>query len=221
MTSLQEYGLSSGRALKYRFVLICTTGGPAASLGGGVLRAYEGADEFVAYLWCDGVGIDPRSFQEFFGVVDAVDAGGFNVDGFESRGGELLLIFRVCQRACDAADPEFHALANRVRDFASNYYIGNCETAAGLEHPECFAQNAVLVAGEVNDTVGQNDVDGVVGQRDIFDLTFQKFNVGEAGFAFVFFGQGEHFVGHVQAVGFSGGADTARGKQNVNAAARS
>ncbi len=110
------------------------------------MRAHEGADEFVADLWCDGVGIDACGFQEFFGVVDAVDARRFNVDGFEACGGEFLLVFRVCQRACDASDPKLHALANLVRDFASNDYVGDRETAAGLEYAECFAQNTVLVA---------------------------------------------------------------------------
>src|SRR6202023_3480652 len=90
-----------------------------------------------------------------------------------------------------------------------------------LEYAECFAQNAVLIAGEIDDTVGQDDVDGVVGQRDIFDFTFQEFNVCEAGFSFVFFGQAKHFIGHVQTISFSGGADTARGEENVDASARS
>ena len=60
------------------------------------MRAHESTDEFVADLRCDRVGINACGQQEFFGVVDAVDARGFDVDGIEARGGELLLIFRVC-----------------------------------------------------------------------------------------------------------------------------
>ena len=53
----------------------------------------------------------------------------------------------------------------------------------------------------------------------MLDFAFEKFDVLDSGFFLVLVGEGEHFVGHVEAVGFSGGADAARGKQNVDAAA--
>ena len=40
-----------------------------------------------------------------------------------------------------------------------------------------------------------------------------------AGFALVFAGECEHFVGHVEPVGFAGGAYAASGEENVDAAA--
>ena len=40
-----------------------------------------------------------------------------------------------------------------------------------------------------------------VHQRDIFDLTFEKFNVRDAGVTLVFFREGQHLIGHVETVG--------------------
>ena len=89
----------------------------------------------------------------------------------------------------------------------------------GFRTRESFAQDFVFVGGKIDDAVGDDDVDGVVGQRDAFDLALQELDILDARFALVFVGQGQHFVGHVEAVGFAGGADAARGKQNVDAAA--
>ena len=59
----------------------------------------------------------------------------------------------------DAANPERHAFPYRIGHFAAGDDIGNGKAATGLEHAEGFAENAFLVGGEVNDTVGDDDVD--------------------------------------------------------------
>ena len=41
----------------------------------------------------------------------------------------------------------------------------------------------------------------------------------DAGLALIFAGEGEHVVGHVEAVGLAGGADAPRGEQHIDAAA--
>ena len=89
----------------------------------------------------------------------------------------------------------------------------------GSQHAEGFAQHAVLVGGEIDDAVGDDDVDGVVGQRDVLDFALQELDVVDAGLALVFAGKREHVVGHVEAVGFAGRADAPGGEQHVDAAA--
>ena len=64
-----------------------------------------------------------------------------------------------------------------------------------------------------------DDIDGIVGQRDVFDFAFEKLDVFHSGLALVFAGQGQHFVGHIEAVGFAGRADAPGGEQHVDAAA--
>ena len=83
---------------------------------------------------------------------------------------------------------------------------------ASLQHP-------VLVAGQVDDAVRDDDIDGVVGQRDGLDLALQELDILDARLLLVFAGERQHFVGHVEAVGLARGADAARRKQHVDAAA--
>ena len=106
-----------------------------------------------------------------------------------------------------------------VGNLAANDDVGDGEAAAGAEHAKGFAQDAILVGGEIDDAVGDDDVDGVVGQGNVFDLALEELDVGDAGLALVFAREGEHVVGHVEAVGFAGGADALCGEQHVDAAA--
>ncbi len=91
--------------------------------------------------------------------------------------------------------------------------------AAGPEHAEAFGEDRGLVAGQVDHAVGDDHVDRVAGQRDRFDVPFDELGVGGAGLGGVVPGEIQHLLGHVQAVGLTGGADPAGGQQHVDAAA--
>ncbi len=67
--------------------------------------------------------------------------------------------------------------------------------------------------------IRNDDIDRVIRQRDVFNGAFQEFDVIDAGLFLVFVSKGEHFVGHIQAVSFAGGANTFCGEDDVNAAA--
>src|ERR1700683_109795 len=54
----------------------------------------------------------------------------------------------------------------------------------------------------------------------MLDFPLQKFHVVHSRFFLVFVRQCEHFIGHVQAIGFSGRADTLGREQYIDAAAR-
>ena len=64
------------------------------------------------------------------------------------------------------------------------------------------------------------DIDRVIGQWNVFDLAFQEFDVLRARLALVFVRQRQHFVRHVEPVGFAVRPDAPGGEQHVNAAAR-
>ena len=125
----------------------------------------------------------------------------------------------VAEGAGHAADPQLHVLLDRVGHVPADHHVRDGEAAAGLEHTERLAQHAVLVAGEVDDAIGNDHVDRVVRQRDVLDLALQERHVLEAALALVLLGDGEHLVGHVEAERSSGGSDAARGQQHVDAAA--
>jgi hypothetical protein len=55
--------------------------------------ANKGAHEFTVDQWRDGVHIKSRAGQELTGVLDAVNPGGLNLDGFETGGRKLLPVF--------------------------------------------------------------------------------------------------------------------------------
>ena len=67
-----------------------------------------------------------------------VHARGLDADVLEARRGELACIFRILERAGDAARPEQNLLADLLRHLAARDDIGDGETAAGLQDAECF-----------------------------------------------------------------------------------
>src|SRR6266568_4365760 len=148
-----------------------------------------------------------------------VDASRLDADGFETGAGELFAVFVFLKGSGDAADPEFHALANALRNVAANDHVGNGKSSAGFENAEGFGEDAILVAGKIDDAIRNDDVHGVIRQRDVFDGTFQEFDIFDAGLFLVFARKGEHFVGHIQAVSLARWADTFCGEDDVNAAA--
>ena len=110
--------------------------------------------------------------------------------------------------------------APRLGHFAADNHVGDSETAAGLENAESLAQHPVFVGGKIYHAIGNDDIDGVVGQGNAFDLALEKFDVLNAGLALVLPGEGQHFIGHVEAVSLAGGTDALGGKQHVDAASR-
>ena len=119
----------------------------------------------------------PASVRNVPGVFDAVGARGFEDNVGESRGGQLGAVVVLVERAGDAANPEHHALADRVRHFAADDDVGNGEAAAGLEHAERLAQDAVLVGGKIDDAVRDDHVDRIVGQRNVLDFAFEELDI--------------------------------------------
>ena len=89
----------------------------------------------------------------------------------------------------------------------------------GRSTRELSARTAALLPDRVDHAVGDDHVDRFAGQRDRFDMAVEEFGVGGAGLGGVVPGEVQHLVGHVQAVGLTGGADPAGGQQHVDAAA--
>ena len=108
----------------------------------------------------------------------------------------------------------------RLGNGAARDDVGDGEPSARLQHPERLAEHAILVGGQVDDAIGDDDVDRVVGQRDGLDLALEELDVVGARLALVVARQRQHLVGHVEAVGLALRADAARRQQHVDAAAR-
>src|SRR5277367_801157 len=190
-------------------------------MAGGLRGTYEGAENFSVYLGRDRIHVDVVAGEKFASVFHAIEVGRLDLDIFKSGLLEFAAVFIFFERSGYAANPEQDTAANFGGDFAARYYVGDGEASAGLEHAEGFAQDLVFVGGKIDHAIRDDDIDAVVRERDVLDFAFQKLDVFDSGFAFVFVGEGEHLVGHIEAVGFAGGSDSPGGEQHVDASARS
>ena len=111
-------------------------------------------------------------------------------------------------------------MANLRRHLATSDYVGHGKAPARLQDPKGLPENTVFVCRKVDDAVRNDDIHRVVGQRDVLNFTFQELDIFDSSLALVFIREREHFVGHVETVGFAGGADSFRGEQHIYAAAR-
>ena len=82
------------------------------------------------------------------------------------------------------------------------------------------ASTLSLVAGQVDDAVGDDHVDRRVGQRDVLDVALEELDVVDAGVRGVRARQREHLVGHVEPDRPAGRSDAAGGDEHVRPAAR-
>src|ERR671930_1727957 len=126
-------------------------------------RPDERAHELAVHRWRDRVGIEAGAGEELARVLDAIDPGRLDVDGLEARLRELLPVLTLVERPGHAADPQLDALSDRVRHLAADDHVGDGEPAPRLQDAERLGEDAVLVRREIDDTVGNDDVDGAVG----------------------------------------------------------
>src|ERR1039457_416235 len=161
----------------------------------------------------------PLAVRNWRGGFNGIYAGCFDVDGFEAGRVEFGDVFRIFEGACDAAYPQLDMPTHFGGNISRDDDIGDREPAAWFQYAEGFAQDAIFVGREVDHAIGNDDVDGIIGQGDILDLTLEEFDVVDAGFELVLAGQGEHFVGHVETVSFARGSYATGGEQDIDAAA--
>src|SRR5690606_14921175 len=97
--------------------------------------------------------------------------------------------------------------------------VGHLQASAGAQHAEGFGEDLVLVGAEVDDAVGDDDVDGRVRDGEMLDLAEAELDVGGPDLLGVAAGERDHLGGHVNAVDAAGLADHLRGEEAVDAAA--
>ena len=192
----------------------------AAHAGQRLAGPDERAHELAVHARRDGRRVDPLAVEEFAGVLGPVDPRRLHVDRLEAGLAELAAILAFLERARHAADPQLDAAADHGRHLAPYHDVRDGEPAAGLQDAERLGEHAVLVGRQVDDAVRDDHVHGVVGQRDGLDLALEELDVAHAGLALVLARQGEHLVGHVEAVRLAGGPDAPGRQQHVDAAAR-
>src|SRR5262249_1836661 len=132
--------------------------------------ADEGTHEFPVHLRGDLFRVHALFMEKRACVLHAIDSRGFNFNLFEACSRQLVAIFVLFQCSGNATHPQQHALAEFRIDRAARHDIGHRKSPSWLEHAEGLAQNLILVCGEIDDTVGDDNVHGIAGQGNMFDL---------------------------------------------------
>src|SRR5690606_40111501 len=96
--------------------------------------------------------------------------------------------------------PERHALLYRVRKAGTSDHVSHRKAAAGLQHSERLSDHLTLVTRQVDDTVGNDDVNRVRRKRYGLDVTLEKLHILGARTRLVLECKRKHLVCHVQAV---------------------
>ena len=158
----------------------------------------------------DAIGIDASVDEKGVRISDVVDSreldGRFLEAGLLEEADEFI----IRQRAGHATDPELHAALHVRWQLALNNDVGNRESSTGLEYAKCLFDDASFVTGEIHDAIGDDDVDGFRGQRNLLDASAQEFDVRYSGLRGVLPSERKHVVGHIETIRPSSGTHAAR-----------
>src|SRR5690606_5502225 len=97
------------------------------------------------------------------------------------------------------------------------HHVGDADASTGPEHTVDLVEHRALVRREVDHAVRDDDVNGVIGERYLFDVAFDELHVGRAGLGGVAAGEVEHLLGHVEAIDEACRAHAARGEEDIDA----
>ena len=100
-------------------------------------------------------------------LVDAVGRADIDID--EADVGQRGAEFGLGERASDAAGPLLRVSARASVHALVGNHVGDGE-ATWAQDPGGLGEHDVLVGGEVDDAVGDDDVDGGVGERDVLEV---------------------------------------------------
>src|SRR5204863_489733 len=131
-----------------------------------------------------GYVVDIRAgelFAVFKGAPDALGGGDLEVDIGEPGGDQRVPIIGDRDRARDASGPLVQCLLDRRFEWLELDHVGDREPTSWPQDPERFLDDSALVLGEVDDAVGDDDVDSGLRQRDAFDGSLQKGGIRHSG----------------------------------------
>ena len=98
--------------------------------------------------------------------------------------------------------------------------VADPDAATGSKDSGDFGEHGVLVGGQHDDAVGDDDIDGGVPERHVVDGAVEELDVADACVGGVAASQFDHLGRGVEAVDEAAGSDAASRQQHVEAAAR-
>lgn len=161
----------------------------------------EGANRHRAEIYTAGLSGDLR-------VIQGDGAPGYRAVIQAANGTEQAAKVLAVERATEALAIKQRIVLQAFRYPPVGEYIGEIQLATGLEHAKDLRKNALLVRGEVDDTVGDDQIKRVVGDAagsQIFDVSVPEIDICSVEAELpcmgvtVFASDGQLFIGHVNA----------------------
>src|SRR5256885_285296 len=143
-----------------------------------------------------------------------------DLDPLESGRCERVPEVAFGERAGDAAGPLPHVAARGFVHLRIGDHVGHRESAARPEDAKALTEDARLVAGEVDDAVGDDHVNRLVRQWDLLDGSLHELDVLQPRTHPVVARELEHLVSHVETVRLAARTDPPGGQQNVDPSSR-
>ncbi len=82
-----------------------------------------------------------------------------------------------------------------------------------------FLEDPSFIGREIDHAVRDNHIDRLRRQGNVLDFALEKLDVRGARLGLILAGEGEHLVGHVEAIRLTCGPDPLRRQQHVDTAA--
>src|SRR6185369_6647339 len=123
--------------------------------------------------------------------------------------------------AGDTPDVCAYVPADVFGECSQQHDVADCEVSSRFEDAKHFTKYGRLVRAEVDDAVRDNEIDGIIVNGNVFDLTLTELNVSRAEFCRVFAGAREHVIRHVNADDMTGRANLIPSKECVETCAAS
>ena len=142
-----------------------------------------------------------------FRVGVQVGAAVDDLDMLETGGEQAAAVVVDANGSGDAANVGGDAVGDGLGQFVLESDIADGETAAGLEDAGDFAEDGGLVGREIENAVGDDAIDGGIGQRNLVDGGEVELDIGVAAGVGVGAGALDHGGRHIDADGAAGGAD--------------
>lgn len=128
--------------------------------------------------------------------MDSVGLCDLDVD--EAGCGESGAVLLVSERSGDAAGPARDVFACGVVHVLLGDDVGDGNAPTGAKDPGGFGEHEVLVTGEVDDAVGDDDIDTGVGQGDVLEVALEELDVRDTRLLGIAPCELEHLGGHVE-----------------------
>ena len=125
-----------------------------------------GSPSHCSLSWFPGPNVGPHGFESVgvsLPLGSGEDVGGrYQLHVHETGLLDSIQVLSLQESSADSSSPQIHVRLGGVRDRFVHHYVGEIQTATRFQRPEDLIKCLVLVRAQVDDSVGNSDVDRAV-----------------------------------------------------------